>query len=248
MRCPACGGRNADSADWCSLCFTPLRTSPPVEEPPLGGPDVPVEEQTAPVGGPGRPVTDTTAPDTTAPDTPPSDTTAPTTSRDGRFRRTDEGLDWRCAACETWNPIERQTCVTCREPFTRTLAPVADEPRREVDETTAVGATILLPGTGHVLLGQGAAGALRIILYVIWLLGGLVLLRAAAGSGQPILPAVPLLLGALVVLVASVVEVQRTVSGDDTVLLTPRVTLWLVVAVLGGLMVSFLAATMAVRP
>lgn len=195
-----------------------------------------------------RPVPRPAALDTAAPGDAAPAAVAPATSRDGRFRRTQDGLDWRCAACETWNPIERQTCVTCAEPFTRTFAPAEDAPRREVDEATAVGASIVLPGAGHVLLGQGPAGALRIILYVIWLLGGVVLLRSAAGSGQPVLPALPPLLGALVVLVASVVEVQRTVSGDDTVLLTPRVTLWLVVVVLGGLMVSFLAATMAVRP
>lgn len=173
---------------------------------------------------------------------------AAATSSDGRFRRTGEGLDWRCVTCDTWNPIERQTCVTCREPFARTLAPEQDEPRPEVNGTTAVGASILLPGSGHVMLGQGTAGALRIILYVIWLGGGIALLLAAARSGQPILPAVPLLLGALVVLFASVIEVQRTVSDDDTILLTPRVTLWLVVGVLGALMVSFLAAAMAVTP
>lgn len=228
MRCPACGARNAETADWCSLCYAALRVEPPVAEPPVADPARAEPSATGPaVAAPGGP--------------------EPATSRDGRFRRTEEGLDWRCDACETWNPIERQTCVTCSEPFTRTLAPEAPATVPPVSETRAVGASILLPGAGHVLLGRSAAGALRIILYVTWAVGGVVLLRAAAGSGQGILPAVPLLLGALVVLVASVIEVQRTVSGDDTVLLTPRVTLWLVVAVLGGLMVSFLAATMAVQ-
>lgn len=220
MRCPACGARNAGSADWCSLCYAPLRTEPPVAPPP----------------------------EAPAPDTPTTGAPTGTTSRDGRFRRTEEGLDWRCAACETWNPIERQTCVSCSAPFTRAFAPEEAQTPPDVSEPVAVGTSLLLPGVGHVLLGRSAAGALRIILYVTWLIGGLVLLRAAAGSGQPVLPAVPLLVGALVVLVASVVETQRTVTGDETVLLTPRVTLWLVVAVLGALMLSFFAATMAVAP
>ncbi|MBW3659247.1 MAG: zinc finger Ran-binding domain-containing protein [Actinobacteria bacterium] len=174
---------------------------------------------------------------------------SPATSSDGRLRRTEEGLDWRCPACETWNPIERHTCVSCGAAFTRAFARGDDEAATpEVTEPVAVGASLLLPGLGHVLLGRTPAGALRMILYVTWLLGGLVLLRAAAGSGQPVLPAIPLLLGAMVVLVASVIEVQRTVAGADTVLLTARITLWLVVAVLGALMLSFFAATMAVTP
>lgn len=240
MRCPACGARNADSADWCTLCYAPLRTEPPVAEPPAG--DAP----------PGTPSPDPNLADGTVP--PPEVTRSapsraePATSSDGRFRRTGEGLDWRCASCETWNPLERHTCVSCGADFARAFEPSGSGSAPQVTEPVAVGSSLLLPGLGHVLLGRGAAGALRMILYVTWLVGGLVLLRAAAGSGQPVLPALPLLIGALLVLVAAVVEVQRTVSGVETVLLTPRITLWLVVAVLGGLMLSFFAATMSVTP
>jgi hypothetical protein len=232
--CPACGARNSATADWCSLCYTPLRTEPPVAEAPVA--EAPVPEPSAAAPRAGRPSV-----------AEPASDGARTTSSDGRFRRTDEGLDWRCAACETWNPIERQSCSSCRAPFTRTIAPeVGQPPAPEVSESAVVGASLVLPGAGHLLLGRTGAGALRMILYVTWLVGGILLLRAAAGSGQPVLPAVPLLIGALIVLVASVVEAQRGATGDDTVLLQPRVTLWLVVAVLGALMLSFLAATLSV--
>lgn len=216
MRCPTCGGRNAESAEWCSLCFAPLRETPPVEVAP------PVDVA------------------------PPAAAASTATSSDGRFRRTDDGLDWRCAACDRWNPIERQTCASCSEPFVRTLGVEEAGVRTDVSEVAVVGASILLPGAGHVLLGRGAAGALRIVLYLSWLLGGIVLLAAAAGSGRSPIAALPLLFGALTVLLASVVEAQRTVSGDETVLLTPRVLLWLVVVVLGALMLSFFTAFTAV--
>lgn len=227
MSCPACGARNAASAEWCSLCFTPLRTEPPAGRAPV---EAPVEE----------PVVRDTAPATT-----PAEPSV--TSRDGRFRRTGDGLDWRCAACRTWNPLERGTCATCGASFGQAFAPDdRGAPPPAVSETVVVGASLVLPGAGHVLLGRTGAGVLRMVLYVSWFLGGVLLLRAAAGSGQSILPAVPPLAGALVVLVASVVEAQRSATGDERVLLRPRITLWLVVTVLAALMLSFLAATLAV--
>ncbi|MBW3620216.1 MAG: hypothetical protein KY461_08225 [Actinobacteria bacterium] len=223
MRCPACGGRNADSAEWCSLCFAPLRETPVIEDA--------IDDVVDDAAG--------DAPEASGPATG-------TISSDGRFRRTEEGLDWRCAACERWNAMERQTCVTCGEPFVRTLGTDEPDPPAGRSEAAVVGASLLLPGAGHVLLGRGGAGALRIILYVIWLLGGIVLLSAATGAGRSPVAALPLLFGAFVVLLASVIEAQRTVTGVETVLLTPRVTLWLVVGVLGALMVSFFVAFSAV--
>lgn len=242
MRCPACGGRNADSAEWCTLCFAPLRETPPVESPPPAAADEPVAHGATVEEPAARRLDPAGAPASAA------DPSVTATSSDGRFRRTEEGLDWRCAACERWNPIERQTCATCRAPFARTVGAEDPGPRTDVSETAAVGASILLPGAGHVLLGRAPAGALRMFLYVTWLVGGVVLLRAAAGSGRSAIAALPLLVGALLVLLASVVEAQRTATGDETVLLTPRVTLWLVMAVVGGLMVAFFAAFTAVTP
>lgn len=234
MRCPSCGARNADSAEWCTQCYAAL--------PGRSGPAAPDD------AGP-RPVTaDAAAPDLATPESArqdaagPDTAAGPVTSADPRFRRTDEGLDWRCDTCGTWNPIERRTCTSCGQPFEATIAPEAPPTDRDVDPTVAVVASLVLPGAGHLLLGRVGQGVVRAGLYVLWLGGGILLLHAAAASDQGLLPAVPLLLGALVLLFASVAEVQQTTAGHDLTVLGPRVILWLVVGVLGLLMLSFFAA------
>lgn len=235
MRCPSCGARNADSAEWCTQCYAPLRApSAPDPAPP-----------TTPDAVPGtRPEPGPTAAAPAATDARAQDAAA-TTTADDRFRRTAEGIDWRCEVCDTWNPIERTTCVTCQAPFARTIAPPEETPRPEVNELAVVAASLALPGAGHVMLQRTGAGVLRMILYVTWLVGGIALLRAAVTAEQSALPAVPLLLGAFVILGASVVEAQQATEDRDLTILTPRVILWLVVGVLGLLTVTFLAATMA---
>ncbi len=245
MRCPACGARNAETAEWCTQCY--VRLDGASSGAPAAAPD-------------GPPAAPTTTPPATHEVTPgPATGPAPVTpevpagsgpgpgaeaTSDGRFRRTPEGIDWRCELCETWNPLERTTCSSCRSPFARTIAPTAEVELPDVDETTAVIVSMLLPGAGHLMLKRTGAGILRMILYVSWLVGGLLLLRAAASSSQSLVPAAPLLLGALAVLVASAVEVQQMTTDNDLTILTPRVTLWLVVGVLGMLMMSFLGAAL----
>jgi hypothetical protein len=230
VRCPSCGARNAGSADWCTQCYTPLGAGPD----PHGTAAAAPETAPAPAAAERPPVA--AGATRTAADAAP-------TAADPRFRQGPDGVDWRCEVCDTWNPLDQDTCASCGQPFHRTIAPEDEAPSaREVDPTVAVAASLVLPGAGHVLLGRTAQGVLRGGLYVLWLGGGLLLVRAAAGSGQGVLPAMPLLLGAFVVLVASVAEVQQTASGHELTVLRPRATLWLIVAVVGLLMLSFLGA------
>lgn len=217
MRCPACGARNPDRAAWCSQCFRTLG-----------------EEESEPTSATASP-----------PPSVPRSTVA--AEEDGRFRSTEEGVDWRCASCDAWNPIEVSRCTVCGTGFRQALR--ADEearPSRDVPVERVLAATVVLPGSGHLLLGRTATGLGRAVLYVVWAVGGVVLLRAAGASGQSALPAVPLLLGALVLLVTSVVDALALQRRDDQELLTPRVLLWLTVGVIGLTMLTLLASALTV--
>ncbi|MDX1657547.1 MAG: hypothetical protein R3343_01890 [Nitriliruptorales bacterium] len=236
MRCPTCNARNTDSAEWCSQCFAPLKTEP--EPPP------PADEQVA---------TATQSPSQLEPATSteqagdaaaaPDVSSGPLLAGEGRFRHTDEGLDWRCQTCDTWNPIEVTTCTVCGKAFGQDLA---DEPdvNQDVSETTALVASAAAPGLGHILLGRSASGLARSATWLLWLVGGLWLLFEARSAGSSPVPALPLLAGALVIWVASPVDAVLLRRGEDRELLSPRVFLWLVVGVIAALLVTFLAATM----
>lgn len=230
MRCAACGARNVEGADWCTQCFAPLRETPAAADPP------------------------TAAPASAAAASPPDDAEPPVgilpstgPPRDGRFRSVAGAIDWRCATCDSWNPLEITRCAVCGASFSTALqGPEDAAPPSAVSEQTAVLASVALPGLGHVLAGRRLTGWLRIIFFLGWAVGGFLLARAAVSSGQPITPSLPLFVGALVIWVASVVDAQATVrTGSDTILV-PRVFMWLVIGVVGLLMVTFVAASLSV--
>lgn len=152
---------------------------------------------------------------------------------DGRFRRSAEGLEWACQLCREWNPLERTTCRVCGTGFGQQPGAVEASPP-DVEPAVLAGASVLLPGAGHVLLGRTAEGVTRLLLAVVWATGGLALLRGALASGRPVLPALPLLLGWVVLAVASTNDALVHGGVRGRVLLEPRVLLWLVVAVVGG--------------
>lgn|GEM_PF-2500152 len=152
---------------------------------------------------------------------------------DGRFRRSAEGLEWACGLCREWNPLERTTCRVCGSGFG---SQPGDQEAATPDVQPAVlaGASVLLPGAGHLLLGRTAEGVTRLLLAVVWAAGGLALLSGALASGRPVLPALPLLLGWVVLAVACSNDAMVLGGIKGRVLLEPRVLLWLVVAVVGG--------------
>lgn len=257
MRCPSCGARNPDSAAWCTQCYqtfadegaapaeaeeasVPADAEPDAADHPdadpggTRGPDAPVgpapvasatgtgSDDDGTVGEVGAPVGDAAARD-----------------EGERFRGADGGLEWRCAVCSSWNPLEASACSICGAPFGRT---VADEPETVVDRdaTTVLLLSAVLPGAGHLALGRTVDGVVRAVMYVLWLAGALALLRAAAGTPAPALPAAPLGIGALALWVLSALDAVGLAEGSRDQLLTPRVFLWLVVGVVGALIAAFI--------
>lgn len=243
MRCPACQARNPETADWCSQCYASLRPPEPPPPPPASAPPASPERAPEPATVP-SPAGGEATPDGRERAVSDPDAVG-YVSRDGRFRRTEEGLDWRCPVCDEWSPIERTTCVTCGAPFAADTDR-GPEPGERMTETGALLASAALPGLGHILMGRAGGGTARAILYVTWLIGGLLLVGAAARAAQPILPAIPLLLGALIVWSATLLDAVNLHRGRPQELLKPRTLLWLTVGVMGATMFSFAGAAFTV--
>ena len=232
MRCPSCGARNADTADWCSQCYARFGVD---------------EEAPAPAAAA------TTAPDEQASPSAPAPTpTAPTTvtgatATAGRLiRRAEDGVEWRCVTCEAWNPIERSTCSVCGSALADAFDREGGAPPPDVSATMVAAASVLLPGAGHLLLGRAAAGLGRMLLYVVWAIGGVALLRAAAGTDGSALPALPLLAGAFVLLATSVLDALALQRGSAAETLSVRSLLWLTVGVIGLTTLAFLGSALSV--
>jgi hypothetical protein len=228
VNCPYCGARNPENAAWCTQCYESLTAhvaTPPVEEPPAS-PPVPGRAEGAVASS------------------ELSDGTAPIVLQAGagRFRTTAEGIEWSCRLCESWNPIEVVRCSVCGH----ALASEPDQGGlKDLPTGRALGASVLLPGLGHVLLGRGGTGVARMIVAVVWLAGGIALTASAAGSDQSVLPGLVLLLGAAAVWVATLLDVQTLLSGGRRELLDSRRLLWLVVGVIGALVAALLVTTLS---
>lgn len=239
--CPTCGARNGPDAAWCTQCWTPLGA----EEAPSPAPPPP-----PPTGLDGEA---DGAPDGLLPLPPPAPR-SPALEDDGsarqlragggRFRETVEGLEWVCATCGEWNPIERITCSVCGAAFGRSLG-AEEPPRPEVAPALLVGASLLLPGAGHWLLGLRGAAVLRALLGVVWGAGGLALLLQARGTGQSLLPAVPLLLGWAVVAAGTANDAVVEGGGEGSIVLSGRTLLWLTLAVVGGTFVAVVVGVLS---
>ncbi len=218
-RCPSCGAGNAATATWCGQCFGEL-----------GGRDAATEREKDP---------------STKSSEVPGD--APAAAADpaprAGVRRTREGLEWSCVACETYNPMEASTCGVCATPFTARFADA--EKRRDVDWRTARLRSALLPGLGHIAAGRAAQGVGRAVLFSVWLLGGLVVVLGAGSRG--LLIGAPLLLGAMAVHGMTLHDIAALERGRRE-LLAGRTLLWLVVGVTLALIVTTIVGISAARP
>jgi ribosomal protein L40E len=210
-RCPSCGATNAATATWCGQCFAELDRPDASDRP---------ESSDAPAAA--APTAD-----------PVGATTDPASQAGAGMRRTADGLEWSCVACETYNPMERSTCQVCGTSFTARFADA--EGPRDVDWGAARLRSALLPGLGHSAAGRAAQGAGRAVLFVVWLLGGITVVAGAGSRG--LLIGAPLLLGAAAVHALTLHDIAALEHGRRE-LLAGRTLLWLVVGVTLALIVT----------
>jgi ribosomal protein L40E len=209
--CSQCGARNPAEIEWCGQCFASLRSDEDSGEssPATHDPVVPAEEQT--VG-----VVDEASVE--AEDATPVETKAGT---------------WVCTVCDTSNSLADPHCSACGTSI-YTAFGAADEEKIEVDPQRALLRSVMFPGLGHALAGQGLLGSAIGGVTLMALGFGIALAATAAGRyGWP------LILLAVAVWVAAALDAFRIAGGEtDAVLLRPRV----VTALVGLVMVVVILA------
>lgn len=146
--------------------------------------------------------------------------------------------------------MDDDACARCRTPFRRHLDATAPGRSRQpavgargadVDaaRTRAVALNAVLPGLGHLLVGWVGSGLARIVLFVVWVVGGLLL--ASAGGA---VAALPLFLGAAILWLTGLFDGWQVATGARQVL-SGRALLWLVVGVTLLATISVVASIVA---
>ena len=211
MRCPACGALNPEAAQWCGQCLHRFGPS-----------NATAASATAP----------------TAPAAPqPAPSSAPRSAAAGSFRRQGDDLEWACPACGQFNTIDLLHCSVCGTAFVEQFrADEAEEPR---DWKRALALTALAPGAGHLAVGRYGSGAARLVLFLTWVLGAVLL--AGGGGSRALVAVLPLLSGAGVVYVTSLLDIRRLERGLPE-LLAGRRLLYLVLGVLALLGVGLITS------
>lgn len=228
MRCPDCGARNAAAAAWCTQCYRGLE-----------GPSAASSGAAAGIeAGPGRPPQAAPShPDPAAGPTPPPIPVAARAAAQRDIRVEGDRVEWRCARCEGWTPLEQPSCVACGSP----RVGFAPESTAAVTASTPTGSTplvasALLPGLGHLLVGFPGTGVARILLWLLWAGGaGLTLVSVGVTSS-----ALVLTLAAIALWAITLQDLSRLAEGRPQ-LLTGRVLAWSVVGVTAALVLSGLA-------
>jgi len=141
---------------------------------------------------------------------------------------------WPCAVCDTPNPLERDTCMSCGEPFSRLFQ--EHEARPEVDPAKAARWSMAFPGLGHAVAGRKAEGVARGVLFAWCALTAILLLTAHAAGGLGILGplAIVFVLGSAAWYAVTALDAYRLANGDRQVV-TPRIMLY---SVAGLMMLS----------
>lgn len=199
MRCTFCSATNPDESAWCNQCFNDLRSHEPAH---AGDEDGQAKAGAPPERKPaGQRNTRDVRPSSTQGDFTVVDGT-PIPGADHGSGPGSEGP--RPQAIDLWGGQSEWT------------------PQQR---NRAVLANAILPGLGHLLSGWTASGLARLVLYTVWLLGGL-LMVSAGGT----VVAVPLLIGAAILWAAGLHDAWQ-LSQRGPQLLSGRALLWLVVGV-----------------
>ncbi len=230
QRCPHCEARNAAGAVWCSLCYERI------EAPPADPPPPPIVALVSPSGV------------LTVADLPPPQIAAVPASRElatdrATFRTTPHGMEWACACCAEFNPLDSRACGTCGTAF-GTPDP-ADAPVIDLDPLHAVGLSLLLPGAGHWAAGNRGLGVGLAMIHLMFAGGALTLFLAARGASRGMIAIAPLVMGALALMLGAALDARTMATGGGRLLLDSRALLWLVVGTLGSVTVLFLVTAMS---
>jgi hypothetical protein len=146
---------------------------------------------------------------------------------------------WPCGACGGRNPIEADTCATCGTPFARLMR--GESEPAAVDPPSALKRSLLFPGLGHRLVGRGADGLARGVLFVI--ASAMALLTGLANRNAITTVTFVVFTGtAIAAYVGTALEAKRLAAGGG-LLVSSRALLW---GVVGLVVVSLVLLAVSV--
>ena len=203
--CENCGAAVFQGAEWCGLCFEPIR------KPRSAGDVEGVIETSAP-------------PETVDADTPAAGVTDAVAESEAK-----KAPMWPCPACGDSNPIELDNCATCGTPFAALMR--RDEAAPKVEPSVAFRRSLLYPGLGHQAVGRGADGLARGVLFTVFL--SIAFLTLLSGARSPAVDMMLLLFGggALLVYMMSAIEARQLADGGGLIVAS-RTLMWFTVGVL----------------
>ncbi len=151
--CPNCGALTIAGADWCTLCYTPLKGTE-ARPLPLDPASLPVPEG-AKVRVPGA-----------ASEDPDTDGTSPSPV-------------WACPACDHLNPLAATACEVCGTSFGKLFEEPVPAP--DIDPRVAAICSFL-PGLGQARCGRGGEGLARALATAWCLITGSMLLGSGVAT------------------------------------------------------------------
>jgi hypothetical protein len=138
---------------------------------------------------------------------------------------------WPCPLCEHENPIEFSACEVCGTTFATLMR--RDDKRPTVEPRVAAARSLVFPGLGHGLVGQGGEGFARGVLFVVMLTMSALLLFSGVRTG-PAVTLVALYVALTVGLyLGSAYEAYRMAQGSG-----PIVSGRILVLAMGGLIMA----------
>lgn len=153
MNCPKCGALNPEEAQWCGQCFARFGEKPPETE--VVHPDARSDPATSPASQ------------------------LRVLGKEGRLLEEGGRLFWKCSACERVNPMESDVCSACGSSLYRMFGEASPKTQPTERDPASAALLSLLPGIGHLWLGETAEGIVRICL-TVWWFGSALFLRQIA--------------------------------------------------------------------
>jgi hypothetical protein len=246
MHCPRCNSLNPDDAKFCSLCLTRFDVTSPSEQP-LSPEQNDVSEDPALHVGLVPRLQPEGSPETQEAwervAIQPREKGAEATS--GPVRKRGDVVTWICPSCENENPMSMNLCSVCGTSFFDAFKPPEPERTAPPKDARIAGVLSIIPGLGHLYLGDKIDGFARVVLGAWWLLTAIFL-----PAPRAVLFAIKMayLLAYLGLAGVSVFDAARKAESPTSVPLIPtRLLLYVALALGGILVVGGLAASFAVR-
>jgi hypothetical protein len=151
---------------------------------------------------------------------------------------------WRCAICDTENPLASEVCEACGSSFGMTMQQdVIERPQRDPNKVALY--SLFCPGAGHAYLGEWGQAIARFVLSA-WVIGVALLAALQGHTGLSFVTAAVFGLIALALwMVAAHDAYREAMHQQGAVILKGRMIVYLVMGLLMLMMVLLVFGTLA---